>query len=263
VIRYIFYTTVGEGAKEFSRLKECPGVVMTICVDEQGRGREPDVTHIRLYKPVSSATAFTIIETPFRRRSIGQIPHAHDGCDLLMEQMLKLEIQVYELLGRPPHLDLAMARDCRSVSTAPLLCPVSNIRKVILVKGAHLHGKTPARLSRDHKFHLRLHNAEIEANGMGLAYEHITMTYIELIKLAGMQVDARNLFDAEQETIGQDDGHFGREFSRCTLQLGYTDWHLRLVLTLHEAKAFVDKVSVFPLHIVVEVSAHGDSLQLS
>lgn len=220
---------------------------MTICVDEQGQRREPDVAHIRIYKPVSSATAFTIIETPFRRRSIGQIPHAHDGCEFLMEGMLKLEMTVYETIGRPPHLGaLALiARDCQGVPSAPLLCPISNIRKVILAKGAHLHDKPHARLSRTPQFHLRLHNAEIEANGMGLAYEHITMTYIELIKLAGMQVNAGNLFDAERATIGRDDGYFGRGFTRCALRLGYTEWHLNLVLTLREAKAFVDKVRVF------------------
>lgn len=247
--RYLFYTTCHDDTKPFDRLDEIPNIVMTICVDTFAI-KETGVSHIRLYRPVSSATAWTILETPWRQAGIADAPLSHEMCTSGLHLMSML--QVVGMLGpaKPEHMpftDIPVSKECREMQSMPAVRPVSDIRKVVLVKGAYLHDRPPARLPPV-KTNLQLHNLEIKASGTGIMYKDLLVTAVELMKLAAMQVNGKNLVDAEKKLVphhGFGNARFGA--STCFLRLGYADWHVNLTLNMSNAKVFVEMVSDFEL----------------
>lgn len=145
--------------------------------------------------------------------------------------------------------DLSMAQDCDAVSQRPVIGSVTSIRRVVLVNGAHLHAQSPSRLCFV-KSNLRPYNLSIEVEGQGATYDGLTATYVEIAKLCAIQRNSRNQFKAEQKLLathgaehGVADARYGS--SPCMLRLGYTEWHINLVLTLEETYSFFRMVSSF------------------
>lgn len=217
--------------------------VETFSVDETG------VCHIRLYRPVSCVTAITIIETPFLQSNLGDSASSHQLCTSGLHLISLMGLSGLLESEEPEYMfadSIPMSKECVEQQAKPAIRPISNIRRVVLVKGAHLHDHPPVRLSPI-KTNLRLHNLDIKPSGSVL-YKDILKTVFELMKLAAMQVNAKNLVEAEKKLIPEHEfGIASLGSSTCMLRLQYAEWHLNLVMTMSVAEQFVKKVCFLPL----------------
>lgn len=249
VHRYLYYTTSHDDGQPFTQLDQVPNIVMTICVNVLSVMKENGAGHVRLYRPVSSATAITIIETPFHHGDMSRSSMAHDLC----VQMLHMSsmMQMSGLLGpeQPEYMfgdDIPMSKECMEQREKPAIRSVTDIRKVILVKGACLHDRPPAHLASV-KTNLRLHNLEVKSSGGGVLYKDLYKTSFKLLKMASIQVNPKNLEQAERRLLpehGFGNARFGS--STCLLRMGYTEWHANLSFPLAIAEAFVKRVCILP-----------------
>jgi hypothetical protein len=239
--RYLFYTTDHEeDAQAFQKLDQFTNIVMSICVNVDEAG----VCHIRLYRPVSTATAVAIIETPIRQDNMGDAASDHHWC--IQSLHLVSLMHMTGLLGNDEleymfGEDIPMPEECLAQQGKPAVRPVSNIRKVILVKGAYLHDHPPIRLPSI-KTNLRLHNLEIRAR-RSVPYQDIERTTLELMKLAAVQANAKNLVDAERKLVPEHGfGIASLGPPKCMLRLEYEEWHIKLVMSMSGAEQFVKQV---------------------
>lgn len=238
--RYLFCTTEHDDNQAFPQLERITNIVMSICVDVNKAG----VCHIRLYRPLSTATAITILETPIRQDNMGDSARDHHWCNQTVHLMSLMGLT--DLLGDedPEFLsseDIPMTQECKEQVGKPAVRPVSNIRGVSLIKESYLHDHPPIRLPRI-KTNLRLHNLEIKVS-RNVPYDDIVGTALELMKLAAMQVNAKNLAEAEKKLVPElGFGIASLGPSTCILRLKYEEWHINLVMTMAGAKRFIDKV---------------------
>jgi hypothetical protein len=222
------------------RLQEFPKIVMAVSYYDTFGGEEVDICHVRLFQPVSSATAFTILETPYRQDPSPLGPNGHSQCFATANMLRVLHITDPDESSR---LKSDIPIDCLSMANRNHVRPLSNLRKLTLHRDAYLHDRPPARLSAI-ETDLRLHNLEVEVSGKGVKNINLVATYIEWMKAAAMQRGPKHLFDAERKLMPElMDDSVDYPGGKCMLQLKYTAWHLNIALNLSMATMFVQKVS--------------------
>lgn len=217
-----------------------PNVVMTMTLDIAARTVNANNCDVLVHRPISSATAVQIIETPIRHPS-----RNHTVCKLL-------EADMNQELPPPSQLtaDWAAAQSsvwmCDEEENKPIVRPVEGIQDIVLRKGAHIHPTAPirnrhplslngARLMREHRDRGGLDDTDLN---------DVTGTAIELMKLVCTDCHEARA-QAEDRILG--DYNFlsmmpGRAL--CSYTRYYSHWHIEISMSqMAEVEAFAMKVS--------------------
>ncbi|KAI5449534.1 hypothetical protein NCC49_004597 [Naganishia albida] len=215
--KYLFCTTEHDDNQAFPQLERFTNIVMSICVDVNKAGD-----------------------------NMGDLARDHHWCNQTVHLMSLMGLTDLRGDEDPEFLsseDIPMTQECKEQVGKPAVRPVSNIRRVSLIKGSYLHDHPPIRLPRI-KTNLRLHDLEIKVS-RNVPYDDIVGTALELMKLAAMQVNAKNLAEAEKKLVPElGFGIASLGPSTCILRLKYEEWHINLVMTMAGAKRFIDKLRV-------------------
>ncbi|KAJ9091798.1 hypothetical protein QFC21_007101 [Naganishia friedmannii] len=191
--KYIFFATeIDYDAKtdergDFEHLERMPNVVMTVASDSGELVMDSDETWIRLYRPVSSATAFRILETPFRQAVI--VDHAD-----------------YSMFHGAFATGGMQARECRAQAMKPAVRALVTIQNLVFESGSYLHDRHPFHLPPI-KTNLRLFKTDIVSSHVetrGSTFDSkptdskpTVTTLVELMKLAAMQKIRAHLHNIE------------------------------------------------------------------
>lgn len=215
-------------------MKKLVNVVMTVTVDGNVDKAMPNEGEIRLYKPLSSLTAFRIIETPLR-----QPVRNHDICkiqgvgwaflDLSLEQQ-KAYIKAHESL------------ECAHEQAKPPVRPIEAIRGLALEQGAINLPSSPTAFSG---FSTRLCVVDTtvqHSDGVGDESDRIH-TFVELLQLMGLQSHPAQfaLRDRRMVTLLllEHKGHRVCKYTRW-----WQMWHVGLTLSRRGMDELISKVSV-------------------
>jgi hypothetical protein len=159
--------------------KTLPKLVMVVSYGPSGNPREvrnPE-NHVRIYKPVSSATVFTVLNTPIRHDV-----HDHDLCGFPQNIT---EDDAGRFRGYMDVFPAAALPTCRAQAMQPVVRPMATIRKVHLELGAAIHARAPTSLKQP-TTSLLLRDTELAAE-KGVHDLDLRSTALELLKLAGLQ----------------------------------------------------------------------------
>jgi hypothetical protein len=197
--------------------------------------QETGACYVHLYKPVSSATVFTILATP--------IKHPSTQDHMCLDPGDREKLMSNDLTASEFYAILWFLRSrCGSSWMKAVNRPVQAIRKVYLHPGAFLRHKTPLHL-RDMTTHLVPFKSEISS--VSKAKEDpmaILDTTIELLKLSTIQTHPEAICNAERNTRYDEKYWATVKRHRCLYSRAYAEWHISLRLDSSARDSFVNKV---------------------
>jgi hypothetical protein len=212
-----------------------PNIVMTIASDSGEMVTDPDESWIRLYRPVSSSTAFRILGTPFHQAVI--VDHA--ACSLMHRSFARAGMQ---------------ARECRAQALKPALRPLATIQNMTLVNGAYLHDRPPHHLAPI-KTNLRLFNGNIVStvvnarhNTRSSAFDSkaIVTTLVELMKLPTRQKTRAHTHNAEMEMLMREQMMMIARYPACVSLPVWKEWHASIDLDKAGVLDLIKEVRLVP-----------------
>lgn len=214
--------------------KTLPKLVMVVSYGPRGNPREVRnlENHVRIYKPVSSTTVVTVLNTPIRHHE-----HDHEHCGFPQDMTDDNARRFRRYLDVSP---AAALPTCRAHMMQPVGRPMATISKVHLELGATIHARAPTCLKRP-TTSLLLRNTELAAEE-GAHNLDIRTAALELLKIAGLQTLPSHLPDVENQLLEQYRSA-AEGTPMCRYRLVYADWHLRLTMNVSTALSFVAMVS--------------------
>ncbi|KAJ9091657.1 hypothetical protein QFC21_007132 [Naganishia friedmannii] len=139
----------------FGLLGQAAKVVMSVASAFSDMWMDSDLSYVGLYRPLSSATAFRILATPFEQTVFTD----HQTCLrlYLVQQAFHTEIFPDQ---NPVKADSTLPSTCLAQSSRPKTRDLESIRNIILENQAHLHDRYPNHIPLE-RTSLRLHDTEI------------------------------------------------------------------------------------------------------
>lgn len=216
----------------FKLPERMPKVVMSVLASFNPF--ETGACYVKLYRPVSTATAITILATP-----IAHWPTEDHLCMNEVEQdnLVANDVPVETCLAIARGLD----KRCGRMRRQPVIRPIEAIRKLLLEPGAYLHSDPPSYL-RYTTTSLLLHRTQVKRAQRGPNVSTAMMdTAMELLKLATRHPDPAYLKHASALEVWRDAQR--RSDGWCRYSRSFVKWNLELQLYASEAEAFIEKIS--------------------
>jgi hypothetical protein len=186
IIRYVFLENAGENG--FEVYHQLPNAVFGIVNDISPENLfNTGACHLRIYKPVSIATVLKILETPIR-----QPAQKHSLWVNCFMQTMPFGMSPVGRITSP-----LSKRQCEEQSSKPIIRPFNAIKTVRLQKGSVIHDRIPIRL-QPIKTSICLQATKVDTMDVDDNYgQTVATTSIQLLKIAGVQANERNIFDVE------------------------------------------------------------------
>ncbi|KAJ9096120.1 hypothetical protein QFC20_006495 [Naganishia adeliensis] len=212
-----------------------PNIVLQIDVDCSPTRPHGDACVIVVYKPVSTATLFTILETPFAHE-----PFPHDKCG--QDPYARLQTSVSEIAQSLSSMSVnpILTEECREEGEKPRIRPVDAISRFDIGEGAYLHGRAPTHL-QGNTYNLSFYNAGTPpTDDPYRAVEEVVPSILALFKLATMQPRRSRLAELETAMLSRHDCRWGGKLN-CAHIRDYVHRHFKLYFDVPTMKAFIPK----------------------
>lgn len=213
-----------------------PNIVLQIDVDCSPTRRQGDACDIVVYKPVSTATLFTILETPLYHE-----PFPHDQCG--KDRHARPQASIPEIAESLSSLsvNLVLTEECRAEGEKPRIRPVDAISRFDIEEGAYLHDRAPTHL-QGKTYNLTFYNAGTPpTEDAHHAVDKVIPSILALLKLASMQPRRSRLAELETPMVSRQDGRWGGKL-HCAHIRDYVHRHFKLYFDVPTMKAFIAKV---------------------
>lgn len=213
-----------------------PNLVLMIDADCTSNRTHGDACDIVVYAPVSTATLFTILETPLYRE-----PLLHDECGVCPGARRRRGTVVQDLQSLS--IDAIPPDECAAERAKPRFRPVDAISQIDIEDGAYLHDRAPTHL-QGKTYDLTLYNAgtpatENESHAVG----HVVPSVIQLFKLAGMQSSRTRLRDYERALLARNEDRRGGK-PCCHRTRDFVHRHFRMYFDVPTMKAYISEVRI-------------------